>query len=137
VRTKIKLALLPFLLLAIPAFAQQRQSTAPFAAAPKMVTPTLEHSFGTVKPGTPLSYTFKIKNTGDAPLEIKSVAPSCGCTTSNFDKTIAPGKTGNITLAVEKTDGYKGDVTKTATVTTNDPDHQSFVLTLKATFKAE
>lgn len=105
--------------------------------SPRLVTASLEHSFGTVKAGTPLNYTFQIKNEGKATLEIKNVAPSCGCTTSDYDKAIAPGKTGGITLVVAKTDGYKGDITKTATVTTNDPDHQTFVLTLKANFSAE
>jgi hypothetical protein len=104
--------------------------------SPRLATASLEHSFGSVKAGTPLKYTFEIKNEGKTTLEIKNVAPSCGCTTSNYDKTIAPGKTGGITLAVEKTDGYSGDITKTATVTTNDPDHQTFTLTLKATFGA-
>ena len=136
-RTNIKLALLTFLLLVIPATAQQKQSTAALSPKPSLAIASLEHSFGTVKPGAPLSYTFKVKNTGNAPLEITSVSPSCGCTTSNFDKVIAPGKTGGITLAVEKTETYNGEVVKTATVKTNDPDHQSFTLTLKATFKAE
>jgi hypothetical protein len=96
-----------------------------------------EHSFGAVKPGTPLTYTFKIKNEGTSDLQIQSVQPSCGCTTSNYDKVVAPGKTGGITLAIEKTESYKGDIVKTATVTTNDPNHQSFTLTLKATFTTE
>lgn len=106
-------------------------------AKPALAIASLEHSFGTVKPGTPLNYTFKVANKGDANLEIVNVAPSCGCTTSNFDKVVEPGKTGGITLAIEKTDNYKGEIVKTATVTTNDPDHQSFTLTLRATFKAE
>lgn len=105
--------------------------------SPRMVTASLEHSFGSVKSGTPLKFTFQIKNEGKETLEIKNVAPSCGCTTSDYDKTIAPGKTGGITLEVAKTDGYTGDVTKTATVTTNDPEHQSFTLTLKANFSAK
>jgi hypothetical protein len=117
------------------AFSVSAQETS--VGSPRLVTASLEHSFGAVKPGTPLTYKFEIKNEGKTTLEIKNVAPSCGCTTSNFDKSIAPGKTGGITLAVEKTDGYKGDITKTATVTTNDPDHQTFVLTLKANFSAE
>jgi len=108
-----------------------------FSAGPRLAIASLEHSFGTVKPGTPLSYTFKIKNEGQSDLEIKSVSPSCGCTTSNFDKVVAPGKEGTITLAVEKTEAYKGDVVKTATVVTNDPDKQQFVLTLKAFFAAD
>ena len=103
-------------------------------ATPKLSIPSLEHSFGSVKAGTPLTYSFEIKNEGKADLEIKSVNPSCGCTTSKYDKVIAPGKVGTVTLAVEKTEGYKGEVTKTASVTTNDPDHQSFTLTLRASF---
>ena len=101
---------------------------------PMLSIPSLEHSFGSVKAGTPLTYAFEIKNTGKVDLEIKSVSPSCGCTSSKFDKVIAPGKTGSITLEVAKTDGYKGEITKTATVTTNDPDHQTFTLTLRASF---
>jgi len=103
-------------------------------AKPKLSIPSLEHSFGSVKAGTPLSYSFQIKNEGRVDLEIKNVAPSCGCTTSKFDKVIAPGKIGTVTLEVAKTDGYKGEITKTATVTTNDADHQTFTLTLRATF---
>lgn len=106
----------------------------PAEAAPQLVIASMEHSFGTVKPGTPLTYSFVIKNKGKANLEIKNVAPSCGCTTSNYDKVIAPGKEGKVTLAIEKTDSYKGDITKTATVYTNDPAHANFQLTLKAHF---
>src|SRR5262245_16548280 len=103
----------------------------------RLLIASTEHSFGKVKPGTPLTYTFEVKNEGNESLEIKSVQPSCGCTSSNFDKVVAPGKTGRITLEVTKTDGYKGEVTKTATVTTNDPEHQTFTLTLRASFSDE
>jgi Protein of unknown function (DUF1573) len=132
---KSRMVLVVLALLGTFAFSASAQDSS--VGAPQLVTASLEHQFGAVKPGTPLTYTFEIKNEGKATLEIKNVAPSCGCTTSNFDKTIAPGKTGGITLAVDKTDAYKGEVTKTATVTTNDPNHQTFVLTLKANFSAE
>jgi hypothetical protein len=127
--------LLPVLL--IFAFSVSAQNRVPQAGAPRLMIASPEHSFGTVKPGTPLTYTFKIKNEGTSDLQIQSVQPSCGCTTSNFDKVVAPGKTGGITLAIEKTESYKGDIVKTATVTTNDPDHQTITLTLKATFATE
>ena len=104
---------------------------------PELSIAAMDHSFGTVKAGTPLTYSFVLKNKGKANLEITNVAPSCGCTTSSFDKVIAPGAEGKITLAVAKTEGYKGEVVKTATVTTNDPAHQTFQLTLKATFVGE
>ena len=103
-------------------------------AKPKASIPSLEHSFGSVKAGTPLTYAFEIKNEGKVDLEITSVSPSCGCTTSKYDKVIAPGKVGSVTLEVAKTDGYKGEVSKTASVTTNDPERQTFTLTLRATF---
>lgn len=127
--------LLPILL--IFTLSVSAQTRAPQTGAPRLTIASPEHSFGAVKPGTPLTYTFKIKNEGTSDLQILSVQPSCGCTTSNFDKVLAPGKTGGITLAIEKTEGYKGDVVKTATVTTNDPDHQTFTLTLRATFTSE
>lgn len=101
---------------------------------PKLSIPSLEHSFGSVKAGTPLTYSFQIKNEGKVDLEIRSVSPSCGCTTSKYDKIIAPGKIGTVTLVVEKTDTYKGEISKTASVTTNDPDRQTLTLTLRATF---
>ncbi|HKA21791.1 MAG TPA: DUF1573 domain-containing protein [Blastocatellia bacterium] len=127
---KSRASLLVFSLLFTFAFSVAAQD----GAKPKLSIPSLQHSFGTVKAGTPLNYSFQIKNEGKVDLEIKNVAPSCGCTTSKYDKVIAPGKSGTVTLEVAKTDGYKGEITKTATVTTNDADHQTFMLTLRATF---
>jgi hypothetical protein len=42
---------------------------------PKLVIESFTHDFGEVKAGTPLNYSFIIKNQGKANLEIKSVAP--------------------------------------------------------------
>lgn len=42
---------------------------------PKLVIASFTHDFGEVKPGTPLEYSFVIKNQGKADLLIKSVAP--------------------------------------------------------------
>ena len=123
-------------LIALSVATNMNASTTP-NSAPKAVVAALEHNFGTIKPGTPLTYTFKVKNEGDAPLEISNVKPACGCTSGDFDKTIAPGKEGKIKLSVPETDSYRGEVAKTAMVTTNDPDRPSFTLTLKATFSAE
>lgn len=132
---KSRTVLVVLALLVTFAFSASAQHSS--GGSPRLVTASLEHQFGTVKAGTPLTYTFQIKNEGKATLEIKDVNPSCECTTSKFDKSIAPGKTGGITLEVAKTEGYKGDTTKTATVTTNDPNHGTFILTLKANFSAE
>jgi hypothetical protein len=104
---------------------------------PKLAIDSFEHSFGTVKAGTPLNHTFKFKNDGKAPLAITNVSPACGCTTTNYDKVIAPGQTGGITLAIDKTESYNGEVVKTAEVTTNDPNKPRFTLTLKANIAAK
>ncbi|MEW6128125.1 MAG: DUF1573 domain-containing protein [Acidobacteriota bacterium] len=101
---------------------------------PKLFIGSLEYSFGTVSAGTPLNYSFKLQNIGDGNLEIKNVEPACGCTASDYDKVIAPGKEGKISLSIKDTESYNGDVVKTATVTTNDPARPTFTLTLRATF---
>ena len=44
-------------------------------AAPKLSIAATTHDFGEVKAGTPLKYSFKIKNEGSADLLIKNVAP--------------------------------------------------------------
>ena len=105
--------------------------------APKMVIESLEHQFGNVKPGTPLTYTFKVNNKGKGGLEIQSVTPSCGCTKGDFDKLVAPGKTGKITLTIAKTDNLSGPIVKTAGVATNDPEHKTLTLTLRANFSTQ
>jgi len=104
------------------------------SARPKLSMASFVYSFGKIKAGTPLTHTFKIKNEGKAVLEIKSVTPACGCTASSFDKSIAPGQSGGITLAIEHTESYRGEVVKTADVTSNDPALPRFTLTLQAEF---
>lgn len=50
---------------------------------------------------------------------------------TEFDKVIPPGREGKV-LASINTDHFKGPVTKTVTVTTNDPAKSRFVLEIKA-----
>lgn len=62
------------LLFVTPAAAQEKKSDVP-PIVPKLVLESFAHDFGQVKSGTPLKYTFKIKNAGKAELLIKSVSP--------------------------------------------------------------
>lgn len=48
---------------------------------------------------------------------------------------MAPGQEGKIELAVEHTEGYTGEIAKSAAVTTNDPKNPNFTLILRARFK--
>ncbi len=134
---KSKLALIALSMILIFSFSVGANDNKDNAATPKLVIAEQDHHFGVVKPGIPLKHEFVLKNTGKADLEVKSVAPGCGCTTSAFDKVIAPGKEGKITLEIKNTENYKGEISKNATVTTNDPERQSFTLILRANFVAE
>ncbi len=105
------------------------------AGSPKLVIDSVEHDFGQVVSGEPLSYSFRVRNTGNADLLIKSVTPSCGCTNSEFDKIIHPGAEGKIELSIPVTDFIQGKLNKFATVVTNDPSNETFKLTLMAELK--
>ena len=133
VKTIIALAL-PFSLL-ISAAAQQNGGAKPNGGAPKLVLKSFTHDFGELEAGTPLSYSFKIKNEGTADLLIQAVQPSCGCTASEYARVIPPGKEGEITLAIQHTTGYSGEMSKTTLVVTNDPASTRFNLILRAYFK--
>ncbi len=89
--------------------------------------------FGKVKPGEVVKHLFVLTNTGSATLEITDVTPSCGCTTAGaWDRRIQPGKTGAIPLQFNS-GGFSGMVSKSATVTCNDPRQTNVVLELTGT----
>jgi len=53
--------------------------------------------YGKITEGQKLDVSFRFKNTGDKPLIIRSVRPSCGCTAAEPPKEpIAPGAEGTI-----------------------------------------
>ncbi len=59
-------------------------------------------NLGKITEGQVLQIHFKFRNTGDHPLVIKSVQPSCGCTVADFPKQpIPPGGEGEITGAFD------------------------------------
>ncbi len=60
------------------------------------------HDFGNVKKGPIVEYTFEFTNTGNEPLIIKDVNPSCGCTNVDWKPKapIAPGKKGTIHMGL-------------------------------------
>lgn len=101
-------------------------------AAPKLVITKTEFDAGEVKEGVGVTHKFEFKNEGTAPLEIKNVVLTCGCETVDYDKVIAPGQPGHITLLV-KTNGLNGATSKLIVVTTNDPKKPSIDLVLHLT----
>lgn len=78
------------------------------------------HDFGTIQEEVgPVSYEFIFTNTGESPLVISDVRPSCGCTTPTWSKEpIAPGETGTI-VAQYNPLNRPGTFRKSITVTSN------------------
>ena len=91
---------------------------------PEGQLPTLEfermdHDFGVVTEGQKVTYTYKFKNTGQAPLIVQNAAPSCGCTVPDWTREPIPvGGTGFVKAEFD-TKGKVGPNTKTITVTAN------------------
>ncbi len=112
------------------------QSGGKSQAKPKLVIRTLEHNFGEIKKGSVAEHSFTFKNEGQADLEITRVAPSCGCTASEFTKVVPPGRQGKVTLTFNSV-GFNGAVTKSAEVYTNDPEHPQFTLMMSAVIASD
>ncbi len=100
---------------------------APALAQPKIDIPETRHDFGRVFEQKQYIHNFAVYNRGDQELIISGVRPGCGCTVTNFDKSIAPGKQGNIEFVL---DGEKvhDAFNKNATVTSNDPVHPTMTI---------
>jgi hypothetical protein len=65
---------LTFLFSALAVAQEKKSGGAP--KGPRLSIESLSHDFGEVKAGTPLKFTFKVRNEGDDNLLIQSVAPS-------------------------------------------------------------
>lgn len=125
-----------FLSFALLAACEQPDSTAksPFAGdtSAKAVNAKLTNiewkektiNYGKMKEGEILNLEFHFKNTGDAPLLISRVEPSCGCTVAEFPKEpIAPGKEGTIKGSFNS-EGKKSTQHKTLMVYANSASAQ-------------
>ncbi|HEX5026258.1 MAG TPA: DUF1573 domain-containing protein [Agriterribacter sp.] len=74
---------------------------------------------GTIAEGEKIEIVYRFKNTGEKPLVIKDVRPSCGCTVAEKPlEPIAPGEEGSI-KAVFDSHNKPGPNHKTITVVAN------------------
>lgn len=84
--------------------------------------------FGKITEGQKLDVSFRFRNTGNTPLVIARVQPSCGCTIAEQPKApIAPGAEGQI-RATFNSEGRPGVNHKTLFVTSNTKGKQTFSL---------
>ena len=108
--------------------------TVAFASAQTISFDNTVLDYGTIKPGSDGNRVFVVKNTGDKPLIISNVKPSCGCTTPDWSKEpILPGKTGQIKVHYNTT---PGPFQKMIEVFTNDPVNSRSVIHIKGNVDA-
>jgi len=106
---------------------------APESSNPRIEFATPVYDFGKVSAGELVRHDFVFTNTGSALLEITDVRPGCGCTTAGtWDRQVKPGQTGVIPLQFNSAN-FDGAVTKSATVTCNDPHKSNQVLQITGT----
>jgi len=100
--------------------------------APTIYFSETEHDFGKVNEGDKVNYTFNFANKGTSELTIKDIKTSCGCTAALLSQdNLAPGQEG--TLKVElNTQNRSGKMSRTVTISSNDPKDPSKVLTIYA-----
>jgi hypothetical protein len=104
----------------------------PQGAAPTLTLDRTFQDFGRISNRAPVSCVFTLMNTGGAPLVLKDLATSCGCTTALPEKrVIAPGEA--VELAV-RYDPVKdiGVVRREIQVDSNDPAQPRATLNIQA-----
>ena len=114
--------------------AQDNKGTTETTKAPRLTLVEPLKDFGTVPKGEKIDWSFEIKNTGAADLEILAAKPACGCTVADFDKVIKPGQIGKVTAHVDTTN-FAGPISKAVTLETNDPNTPNAQVTISAIVK--
>ncbi len=101
-----------------------------FASAQTISFDKTTFDYGNIKAGSDGHRFFTVKNTGDKPLIISEVKPSCGCTTPEWSKDpILPGKSAQIKVGYNT--GIKGAFNKLIEVYSNDPQNNRSVIYIK------
>ena len=101
-------------------------------AAPHISFEASHFDFGKISADTKVSHRFKVTNTGQAPLNITRLNPSCGCTSTVLGKwTLAPGESTDIEVTFNPA-GFRGLSRKSIQVVSDDPASPTSTLTFEA-----
>jgi hypothetical protein len=101
--------------------------------APELTATESTYNFGTIPQGKQVPHNFVIRNSGDAPLQIKEVNVSCGCTAAKPSASlIEPGKSAEIQVVFDSTN-FTGKVQKSVTLVTNAGKARNFTFNLEGT----
>jgi endo-1,4-beta-D-glucanase Y len=99
------------------------------------ITHSSTHSLGTATVSGILSKPIKVKNTGDAPLNLTAAVTGTGYTlVSGSPATVAIGDSALLWVSVTRASA--GAATGTLTITSNDDSRPSYVVNLTANFQA-
>ena len=91
--------------------------------------------YGDIKPSSDGTRFFTVTNTGDKPLVISSVKPSCGCTTPEFSTDpIMPKQSAKIKVGYNT--ALAGPFNKMIEVFSNDPANNRSVIYIKGNVDA-
>lgn len=104
------------------------------ANAPVFKLASTTFDIGKMQPATAKEVEFRFTNEGKSDLVIRNIRATCGCTAiqqGNQGTGIKPGVSSSIKASFNS-GGYKGKVTKTIYVYTNDPKNSEVVLMLTA-----
>lgn len=129
----MKTILLAFALMGLTAATPEAIFNEP-AGGPKIEFKETEFSFGDIKEGDQAKHEFVFTNTGDAPLILTKVEPSCNCTTPEWPKQpIMPGKSEKI-VAIFDSKGRPGEFNKSIEVYSN-ATKEPIILVMKGNAK--
>lgn len=91
-----------------------------------------QFDWGNIAPGK-LTADIAIKNSGDGPLAIEHVKPSCGCTAAPLDDyLLEPGQTTTMHISLDAAHS-KGPISKSVAIYSDDPLQNTKIVRLMAT----
>src|SRR3989304_170994 len=99
---------------------------------PVLHFPEAHHDFGQVQEGKVVEYTFAFENSGKSILKISDIKTSCGCTAALVSsEKLEPNQQGTLKVELD-TFNRKGKMSRTITITSNDPKNPTQILTVYA-----
>ncbi len=114
---------------------QSKSETDGPSGSPKISVDLTTVQFGDVWAGDKVEHSWVVRNEGTEILKIITVKPSCGCTVAKtYDREILPGATGKIPIIINTT-RLRAKVSKTVTVTCNDPKNSTIRLSISGNVK--
>jgi len=103
---------------------------------PKIQFDRTNYDFGVTSLVESVTGTFTFQNAGDGVLELQKPKPSCGCTVASVTSdNLRPGEKGELVFTIRLGAGANQRVSKSITVSSNDPQHPDVELGIQVQTK--